>query len=228
MTKYFAQDTPQASLERMMMSVPGFQRRGGGISLSSFHYKPEDVDCQYCLHYRCKSCQVPTCPYIAERLASGALEYRDLILECLGRNLRLRLYQRIKASDTLGWPGSDHPAQDPSVLPKGGADKPKEDTPSVYWASLYLLASREPLWKTAVPALASGYIDFPCISCRGLAVRDYPIFYSAKRLYERKFPMDAGELANRSLIDDQDFLNILYAVLIARYGKSVMDTEERT
>ena len=47
MTKYFAQDTPQASLERMMMSVPGFQRRGGGISLSSFHYKPEDVDCQY-------------------------------------------------------------------------------------------------------------------------------------------------------------------------------------
>lgn len=34
-----------------MMSVPGFQRRGGGISLSSFHYKPEDVDCQYCLHY---------------------------------------------------------------------------------------------------------------------------------------------------------------------------------
>ena len=79
-----------------------------------------------------------------------------------------------------------------------------------------------------VPALASGYIDFHCISCRGLAVRDYPIFYSAKRLYERKFPMDAGELANRSLIDDQDFLNILYAVLIARYGKSVMDTEERT
>lgn len=78
MTKYFAQDTPQASLERMMMSVPGFQRRGGGISLSSFHYKPEDVDCQYCLHYRCKSCQVPTCPYIAERLASGALEYSSV------------------------------------------------------------------------------------------------------------------------------------------------------
>ena len=40
--------------------------------------------------------------------------------------------------------------------------------------------------------------------------------------------MDAGELASRSLIDDQDLLNILYATLIARYGKSVMDTEERT
>lgn len=25
-----------------------------------------------------------------------------------------------QSRDTLGWPGSDHPAQDPSVLPKGG------------------------------------------------------------------------------------------------------------
>lgn len=208
MTKYFAQDTPQASLERMMMSVPGFQRRGGGISFSSFHYKPEDVDCQYCLHYRRKSCQIPICPYIAERLASGALEYHDLILECLGRNLRLRLYQRIRS--VTHWDGPDQ-----AILHKirpycqKEANRPQEDIPSVYWAALYLLASRESLWKTAVPALASGYIDFHCISCRGLAVRDYPIFYSAKRLYERKFPMDAGELASRSLIDDQDFLNAL-------------------
>ena len=172
MTKYFAQDTPQASLERMMMSVPGFQRRGGGISFSSFHYKPEDVDCQYCLHYRRKSCQIPICPYIAERLASGALEYHDLILECLGRNLRLRLYQRIRS--VTHWDGPDQ-----AILYKirpycqKAANRPQEDIPSVYWAALYLLASRESLWKTAVPALASGYIDFHCISCRGLAVRDY-------------------------------------------------------
>ena len=49
-----------------------------------------------------KSCQVPTCPYIAERLASGALEYRDLILECLGRNLRLRLYHRCAVTGVRG------------------------------------------------------------------------------------------------------------------------------
>ena len=195
--------------------------------LQQLPLKPEDVDCQYCLHYRRKSCQIPICPYIAERLASGALEYHDLVLECLGRHLRLRLYQRIRS--VTHWDGPNQ-----AILHKirpycqRAADKPKEDTPSVYWAALYLLASRESLWKTAVPALASGYIDFHCISCRGLAVRDYPIFYSAKRLYERKFPMDAGELASRSLIDDQDFLNILYATLIARYGKSVMDTEEKT
>lgn len=40
MTKYFSQDTPLAGLERMMMSVPGFQKRGGGMMvLCRFHYK---------------------------------------------------------------------------------------------------------------------------------------------------------------------------------------------
>ena len=80
MTRYFAQNTPRAGLEHMMMSVPGFQKRGGGMMiLSRFCYKPEDVDCRYCLHYRRRSCQVRTCPYIAERLKSGAIEYGEAV-----------------------------------------------------------------------------------------------------------------------------------------------------
>ena len=67
MTRYFAQNTPRAGLEHMMMSVPGFQKRGGGMMiLSRFCYKPEDVDCRYCLHYQRKGCIIPVCPYIAE------------------------------------------------------------------------------------------------------------------------------------------------------------------
>ena len=106
MTKYFAQDTPQAGLERMMMSVPGFQKRGGGMMiLSRFCYKPEDVDCRYCLHYRRRSCQVRTCPYIAERLKSGAIEYLDLILEYFGHIPHAGLHKRIQAVEH--WSGPD-------------------------------------------------------------------------------------------------------------------------
>ena len=36
MTKYFSQDTPLAGLERMMMSVPGFQKRMPEPSYSDF------------------------------------------------------------------------------------------------------------------------------------------------------------------------------------------------
>lgn len=54
MTKYFAQDTPQASLERMMMSVPGFQRRGGGIA--EYNHDLRDVP-----------------PYLLEMLAEAGI-----------------------------------------------------------------------------------------------------------------------------------------------------------
>lgn len=64
MTKYFSKDTPLASLERMMMSVPGFQKRGGGMMvLCRFHYKKEDVDCAY-------GESVPTRPYDEEHFAA--------------------------------------------------------------------------------------------------------------------------------------------------------------
>lgn len=106
MTRYFAQNTPRAGLEHMMMSVPGFQKRGGGMMiLSRFCYKPEDVDCRYCLHYRRRSCQVRTCPYIAERLKSGAIEYLDLILEYFGHIPHAGLHKRIQAVEH--WSGPD-------------------------------------------------------------------------------------------------------------------------
>ena len=54
MTKYFAQDTPQAGLERMMMSVPGFQKRGSGMMiLSRFCYNPNPVPPWECAVHTC-------------------------------------------------------------------------------------------------------------------------------------------------------------------------------
>lgn len=148
MTRYFAQNTPRAGLEHMMMSVPGFQKRGGGMMiLSRFCYKPEDVDCRYCLHYL---------------------------------------------------------------------------------AALYLLASKERLWQPALPALSHDSIDFSRIVSKphGFAIQDYPIFYSARRLYDLKSPMEAEDLAHPKLVSDLDFHNIIYATMIARYGKAVMDASK--
>ena len=148
MTKYFAQDTPQAGLERMMMSVPGFQKRGSGMMiLSRFCYKPEDVACRYCLHYRRRSCQVPICPYIAERLQSGAIGYRDLILECFGHIPHAGLHKRIQAVEH--WDGPDQEVLRTVFiqLKSRFADMAWDDIPSSYLAALYLLASKERLWQ---------------------------------------------------------------------------------
>ena len=175
MTRYFAQNTPRAGLEHMMMSVPGFQKRGGGMMiLSRFCYKPEDVDCRYCLHYRRRSCQVRTCPYIAERLKSGAIEYLDLILEYFGHIPHAGLHKRIQAVEH--WSGPDQAVlHTVSVhLRSRFADRVWDDAPPGYLAALYLLASKERLWQPALPALSHDSIDFSRIVSKphGFAMRD--------------------------------------------------------
>ena len=229
MTRYFAQNTPRAGLEHMMMSVPGFQKRGGGMMiLSRFCYKPEDVDCRYCLHYRRRSCQVRTCPYIAERLKSGAIEYLDLILEYFGHIPHAGLHKRIQAVEH--WSGPDQAVlHTVSVhLRSRFADRVWDDAPPGYLAALYLLASKERLWQPALPALSHDSIDFSRIVSKphGFAIQDYPIFYSARRLYDLKSPMEAEDLAHPKLVSDLDFHNIIYATMIARYGKAVMDASK--
>ncbi|MFR6395323.1 MAG: hypothetical protein ACLUNQ_09790 [Oscillospiraceae bacterium] len=224
MTKYFAQDTPRAGLERMMMSVPGFQRRGGGtMILSRFRYKPVDVACRYCLHYRRRSCQVPICPYIAERLKSGAIGYRDLILECFGHIPHAGLRKRIQAVEH--WDGPDQVILRTVFvqLKSRFADRAWDGAPPGYLAALYLLASKERLWQPALSALSHDFIDFNRIALHGFTAQDYPVFYSARRLYDLKPPMEVEDLAHRNLVSDMDFLNIIYATLIARHGKAVMD-----
>ena len=74
MTRYFAQNTPRAGLEHMMMSVPGFQKRGGGMMiLSRFCYKPEDVDCRDWPAYR-RAPPILSSPHLS--VYRGAVEVR--------------------------------------------------------------------------------------------------------------------------------------------------------
>lgn len=161
MTRYFAQNTPRAGLEHMMMSVPGFQKRGGGMMiLSRFCYKPEDVDCRYCLHYRRRSCQVRTCPYIAERLKSGAIEYLDLILEYFGHIPHAGLHKRIQAVEH--WSGPDQAVlHTVSVhLRSRFADRVWDDAPPGY-------APAAPLWAKLVKGkwMGSHIMSDACSDC---------------------------------------------------------------
>ena len=85
-------------------------------------------------------------------------------------------------------------------------------------AAACLLAAREPLWIAAASALSPESIDFSKFIWDGFDV----LLYAAKRLYEGKTPMDAVELANRKLVDEQAFLDVIGAALIARYGLAIL------
>lgn len=173
MTKYFSKDTPLASLERMMMSVPGFQKRGGGMMvLCRFHYKKEDVDCAYCQSYMRHTCQASVCPYIPERLEAGTVSYQELAEGCLHMAGHQKLWNRL------------------SSLPKGKSLplvlEPAHRRRLSEWleagiatscphelAAAYLLSSRAGLWRRVLPHISHGRIDFSSISLRGIDPRDY-------------------------------------------------------
>lgn len=80
---------------------------------------------------------------------------------------------------------------------------------------------RSPLFHT-IPLISAASYPKP----HGFAIQDYPIFYSARRLYDLKSPMEAEDLAHPKLVSDLDFHNIIYATMIARYGKAVMDASK--
>ena len=227
MTKYFSKDTPLASLERMMMSVPGFQKRGGGMMvLCRFHYKKEDVDCAYCQSYMRHTCQASVCPYIPERLEAGTVSYQELAEGCLHMASHQKLWNRL------------------SSLPKGKSLplvlEPAHRRRLSEWleagiatscphelAAAYLLSSRAGLWRRVLPHISHGRIDFSSISLRGIDPRDYPVYRAAKGLYCGTLLITSSELADEEQVSSEAFGDILNAMLIARYGKSIMAAEVR-
>ena len=222
MTKYFSKDTPLAGLERMMMGVPGFQKRGGGMMvLCRFHYKKEDVDCTYCRSYMRHTCQESVCPYIPERLEAGTIGYQELAERCLRMAGHQKLWKRassLSKGNTL--PLALEPAHRHRL-----SEWPEAGTASICpqkLAAVYLLSSRIGLWRRVLPHISHGRIDFSSVSLRGIDPRDYPVYRAAKGLYCGKLLITSAELADEEQVSSEAFGDILNAMLIARYGKTII------
>jgi len=213
MTKYFSQDTPLAGLERMMMSVPGFQKRGGGMMvLCRFHYKKEDVDCTYCRSYMRHTCQESVCPYIPERLEAGTIGYQELAERCLRMAGHQKLWKRassLSKGNTL--PLALEPAHRHRL-----SEWPEAGTASICpqkLAAVYLLSSRIGLWRRVLPHISHGRIDFSSVSLRGIDPRDYPVYRAAKGLYCGKLLITSAELADEEQVSSEAFGDILNATM---------------
>lgn len=231
MTKYFSQDTPLAGLERMMMSVPGFQKRGGGMMvLCRFHYKKEDVDCTYCRSYMRHTCQESVCPYIPERLEAGTIGYQELAERCLRMAGHQKLWKRassLSKGNTL--PLALEPAHRHRL-----SEWPEAGTASICpqkLAAVYLLSSRIGLWRRVLPHISHGRIDFSSVSLRGIDPRDYPVYRAAKGLYCGKLLITSAELADEEQVSSEAFGDILNAMLqnqLARGNNGLIKTKYLT
>lgn len=104
------------------------------------------------------------------------------------------------------------------------------------WHSLYLppeaggglsaLLPHRALAESASP-ISHGRIDFSSVSLRGIDPRDYPVYRAAKGLYCGKLLITSAELADEEQVSSEAFGDILNAMLIARYGKTIIAAEVR-
>ena len=220
MTKYFSQDTPLAGLERMMMSVPGFQKRGGGMMvLCRFHYKKEDVDCTYCRSYMRHTCQESVCPYIPERLEAGTIGYQELAERCLRMAGHQKLWKRassLSKGNTL--PLALEPAIGTGCL-SGRRPAQPLSAPEAGGGLSALLPHR--LWRRVLPHISHGRIDFSSVSC-GDRPEGLSGVQSSQGPLLREAAHYLAELADEEQVSSEAFGDILNAMLIARYGKTII------
>ena len=94
---------------------------------------------------------------------------------------------------------------------------------------LSALLPHRALAESASPyiSISHGRIDFSSVSLRGIDPRDYPVYRAAKGLYCGKLLITSAELADEEQVSSEAFGDILNAMLIARYGKSIMAAEVR-
>ena len=100
------------------------------------------------------------------------------------------------------------------------------DTPAHY-AVMYLLTANENLYLHTANCFCRYGIEFAYATLRDMSPHDYTLFSAAKDIYSDTPGMALADLANSVVVDPLAFSLIVNALLIARYGRAVLDIRER-
>lgn len=188
-----------------------------------FTYKAKDVDCKYCTEYRGKNkCPHSVCPYLAERIEAGVVTYQDAVnsIAYTGCQMIRRLPKLICEYQDSFWVDDRHKSRMEFFHTRMGY-VPGRNTPA-YYAAMYLLTANETIhWRTANCFCHSG-IDFSFAILKGINPHNYALYCAALGLCTERRGVTLSELADRELIDDENFRLIINAMLIAKYGIAVM------
>lgn len=202
MAAQFMTGTPEEELERLMQEVPGFHVRKSGIAVSRLQSKKGEMTCGK---------MVP----LSELTAIFALEIGEISLTARMEHLTA------KPPVSFFLPG--HKERFCSIWKGHGLAADLD----AMCAAVYLLSADLFLYKKAVSAIETDMIRFRDIFIRGVDLRGYILFHTAKGLYCGTKSLSLSELTDPELVDDEVFGLIIAAFLIRRYGKTVLETERR-
>ena len=189
----------------------------------SYHYKPADVACEYCIKWRHRRCQTVGCPWLAERIEAGVVSYAAAVRELFGAlhvpELCWRLEWLIKGYNGSFWLNTEHEFNTRLLLRSVGYQAWRNPR---FFAALYLFGSNRGLMKRVWNACMPQGFEPMFLVMRGVSAHDYTLIQAAKALMCGGLGLTLYDLADRDVVDDKAFMLIVNALLIANYGTDVL------
>ena len=189
----------------------------------SYHYKPADVACEYCVEWRHRRCQANGCPWLAERIEAGVVSYASAVRELFGgvadEAFIARLGLLVLNYRGSFWLNREHEYNTRLLLRSVGYQAWRNPR---FFASLYLFGSNRGLLKRAWNACMPGGFEPVFIVMRGVSEHDYTLIQAAKALMCGGLGLTLYDLADAEIVDDEEFRLIIHALLIANYGPDVL------
>ena len=223
----FSKRPQQQEIERLMTSVPGFHPRSSGVRLPRhFEYTAEVCDCRFCLHYRGnEKCEAGICPYIEERIASGAASHAEVMAEAM-KNIhnaafRRRLDQFIRESEVRPMNFRNETRRVAFEETIRGLDRKQ----FARMAAIYLLTADRQLWSSCKRHVNDRRISFESIRLSNCSERAYTLYCAAKDLTLGTKHLTLSELAGNELVAPMDFALICNAMAIRRFGIGAIQQE---
>ena len=189
----------------------------------SYHYKPADVACEYCVNSHRRRCRVTGCPWLAERIEAGVVSYASAVRELFGGVADEAFIQHL-GSLVLHFRGSfwinrKHEFNTRLLLRSVGYEAWRNPR---FFAALYLFGSNRLLMKRVWNACMPQGFEPMFLVMRGVSEHDYTLIQTAKALMCGGLGLTLYDLADRDVVDDKAFTLIVNALLIANYGSDVL------
>ena len=189
----------------------------------SYHYKPADVACEYCVEWQHRQCQATGCPWLAERIEAGVVSYASAVRELFGgvadEAFIARLGLLVLHFHGSFWPDREHEFNTRLLLRSVGYGAWRNPR---FFAALYLLGSNRGLLKRAWNACLPGGFEPRFLVMRGVSAHDYTLIQAAKAITGCGSGLELEDLADAEAVDDTAFRLIVNALLIASYGADVL------
>lgn len=219
---YFTAYTPIFPYEVTMRMIPNFLPRGHGMYVIIRSETKEETECDFCCYYKRKKCDLPTCPFIRDKIKFGTATKKQ-IMDAVFMNIRnskfrerLSLFIRESENTKMNYFGKKHESDFKKTIERIDSENYK------LVSAVYLLTANPQVWRRVQNQVEKNCICFDKMNLGSVDEKAYTLFCCAKDLYLGTKHITIADLADEQLISPKMFGIICNALAIRRFGTGAL------